>query len=153
MRPGLWPAEVIPRCEMVRADPASRHHVLASSSLTFGTVRTDAAVSRSQIGVQNGALRRRTGAELSRRGEDELARSKRIRRLSRYAHRLPQCLSALHTPLTENSNDFGLLCAQVYASSGNYDTFVGQDQHRASSQPVDARQAGSARLSDWPARA
>ena len=149
MRPGLWPAEVIPRCEMVRADPASRHHVLASSSLTFGTVRTDAAVSRSQIGVQNGALRRRTGAELSRRGEDELARSKRIRRQGTLTARL----SALRTPLPENSNDFGLLCAQVYASSGNYDTFVGQDQHRASSQPVDARQAGSARLSDWPARA
>ena len=149
MRPGLWPAEVIPRCEMVRADPASRHRVLASSSLTFGTVRTDAAVSRSQIGVQNGALRRRTGAELSRRGEDELARSKRIRRQGTLTARL----SALRTPLPENSNDFGLLCAQVYASSGNCDRFVDQDQHRASSQPVEARQAGSARFSDWPARA
>ena len=149
MRPGLWPAEVIPRCEMVRADPASRHRVLASSSLTFGTVRTDAAVSRSQIGVQNGALRRRTGAELSRRGEDELARSKRIRRQGTLTARL----SALRTPLPENSNDFGLLCAQVYASSGNCDRFVDQDQHMASSQPVEARQAGSARFSDWPARA
>ena len=140
MRPGLWPAEVIPRCEMVRADPASRHRVLASSSLTFGTVRTDAAVSRSQIGVQNGALRRRTGAELSRRGEDELARSKRIRRQGTLTARL----SALRTPLPENSNDFGLLCAQVYVAMGHRGSFVDQDQCRASSPPARAPQRRSA---------
>lgn len=149
MRPGLWPAEVIPRCEMVRADPASRHRVLASSSLTFGTVRTDAAVSRSQIGVQNGALRRRTGAELSRRGEDELARSKRIRRQGTLTARL----SALRTPLPENSNDFGLLCAQVYPHTGHFSSSLDFQQCRASLQPAQARQGGLASFSGRPARA
>ena len=91
---------------MVRPDRASRHRVLASSSVTFASCQTDAAVSRSQFGVQNGALRRRAGAELSRRGEDELARGKRIRRQGTLTARL----SALRTPLPENSNDFGLLC-------------------------------------------
>ena len=90
--------------------------------------------------MQNGALRRRTGAELSRRGEDELARSKRIRRQGTLTARL----SALRTPLPENSNDFGLLCAQVYAEMGHRGSFVDQDQCRASSPPARAPQRRSA---------
>ena len=82
--------------------------------------------------MQNGALRRRAGAELSRRGEDELARGKRIRRQGTLTARL----SALRTPLPENSNDFGLLCAQVYAEMGHRGSFVDQDQCRASSPPA-----------------
>ena len=147
MRPGLWPAEVTRGDKMVRAERASRLRVVTGSSLTFASCRTDAAVSRSQFGVQNGALRRRAGAELSRRGEDELARGKRIRRQGTLTARL----SALRTPLPENSNDFGLLCGlctglcikwqlRQICGSGSL------DQHRASSQPVEARQAGSARL-------
>ena len=149
MRPGLWPAEVIPRYEMVRADRASRFRVLTGYSPTFAAGRSVVYNLRSQFGTGNGAPRQRAGAELSTRHEGELACRQQIRPLPTLAARL----IALRAPLPENSNDFGLLCAQVYASSGHCDTFVGQDQHRASSQPVDARQAGSARLSDWPARA
>ena len=149
MRPGLWPAEVIPRYEMVRADRASRFRVLTGYSPTFAAGRSVVYNLRSQFGTGNGAPRQRAGAELSTRHEGELACRQQIRPLPTLAARL----IALRAPLPENSNDFGLLCAQVYASSGHCDTFVGQDQHRASSQPVEARQAGSARFSDWPARA
>ena len=149
MRPGLWPAEVIPRCEMVRADCASRHHVLPSSSATFASARTDAAFSRSHFGVQNGAPRRRAGAGLSRRCEDELARGKRIRPVRTLAVRL----TALRAPLPENPNGFSLLCAQVYAYTGHRSSFVDFQQCRASLQPVQARQGGSASFSGRPARA
>ena len=134
---------------MVRADRASRFRVLTGYSPTFAAGRSVVYNLRSQIGTGNGAPRQRTGAELSTRHEGELACRQQIRPLPTLAARL----IALRAPLPENSNDFGLPCAQVYASSGHCDTFVGQDQHRASSQPVEARQAGSARFSDWPARA
>jgi hypothetical protein len=149
MRPGLWPAEVTRGDKMVRAERASRLRVVTGSSLTFASCRTDAAVSRSQFGVQNGALRRRAGAELSRRGEDELARGKRIRRQGTLTARL----SALRTPLPENSNDFGLLCAQVYKEMGHRGSIVDQDQCRASSPPARAPQRRSASFSGQCAHA
>ena len=149
MRPGLWPAEVTPRCEMVRADRASRHHVLPSSSATFASARTDAAFSRSHFGVQNGAPRRRAGAGLSRRGEDELARAQRIRQLRTLAARL----AALRAPLPENSSDFAMLCAQVYVERCHRGSFVNLQQCRASSQPAGALQGRSVRFSGRPARA
>ena len=149
MRPGLWPAEVIPRCEMVRADRASRHHVLPSSSATFGTPRSERLFSSSHFGVQNGAPRRRAQAQLSGRYEGELARSKRNRPLRTLAARL----TALRAPLPENPNGFSLLCAQAYAYTGHRSSFVDFQQCRASLQPVKARQGGSASFSGRPARA
>ena len=107
MRPRLWPAEVTPAFETVRAERGSRFRVTMSSSLTFGTPRSDAQFSRSHFVVQNGAPRRRDGAQLSGRDEGELARSKRNRPL----HTLAARLTALRTPLPENPSGFGLLCA------------------------------------------
>ena len=109
MRPGLWPAEVTPGCEMVRAKPACRSRVLMSSSLTLCPSRSDAQFSRSLFGVQNGAPRQRAGAELCGRDEGELARAQRSRPLRTLAARL----AALRAPVHEKSSDFGLLCAQV----------------------------------------
>ena len=149
MRPGLWPAEVTPRCEMVRAKPACRSRVLMSSSLTLCPSRSDAQFSRSLFGAENGAPRRRAGAGLSRRGEDELARGKRIRPVRTLAVRL----TALRAPLPENSNDFAMLCAQVYAERCHRGSFVNLQQCRASSQPAGALQGRSVRFSGRPARA
>ena len=113
MRPGLWPAEVIPRYEMVREDRASRFRVLTGYSPTFAAGRSVVYNLRSQFGTGNGAPRQRAGAELSTRHEGELACRQQIRPLPTLAARL----IALRAPLPENSNDFGLLCAQVYATS------------------------------------
>ena len=109
-RPRLWPAEVIRAFWMGRADRASRSRVVISFSATLCPSRTDAALSRSHFVVQNGAPRRHAGAELSTRDEGELARAQRIHPL----HTLAARLAALRAPLHENSNGFGLLCAQVY---------------------------------------
>ena len=111
MRPGLWPAEVTPCSEMVRAERASLSRVLMSSSLTFASARPDAQVLRSLFGAESGAPRRSARAELYGRSEGELARGKRIRPLRTLAARL----AALRAPLHEKSSDFALLCAQVCA--------------------------------------
>ena len=61
--------------------------------------------------MQNGAPRYRAQAQLSETVEGELARGLRIRPL----RTLAASLAAPCAPLPENLNDFGLLCAQVYA--------------------------------------
>ena len=147
-RPRLWPAEVIRGDEMVRAERASRFRVITGSSLTFSSARSDGQFSRSHFVVQNGAPRRRAGAELSGRDEGELARAQRSRPLRTLAVRL----TALRAPLPENPNGFSLLCAQVYAYTGHRSSFVDFQQCRASLQPVQARQGGSASFSGRPAR-
>ena len=134
---------------MVRAERASRFRVITGSSLTFSSARSDGQFSRSHFVVQNGAPRRRAGAGLSRRGEDELARGKRIRPVRTLAVRL----TALRAPLPENSNDFAMLCAQVYAERWHRGSFVNLQQCRASSQPAGALQGRSVRFSGRPARA
>jgi hypothetical protein len=134
---------------MVRAERASRLRVVTGSSLTFASCRTDAAVSRSHFCVQNGAPRRRAGAELSTRDEDELARGKRIRPQRTLTARL----TALRASLPENSSDFCLLCAQVYPQTGHRSSLVDFQQCRASLQLVQALQGGSASFSGRPARA
>ena len=96
---------------MVRADHASRFRVLTGSSPTFSSARSDGLFSRSHPGTENRALRRCAGAELCARDAGELARGKRVRPL----HTLAARLTALRAPLHENSSDFGVLCAQVYA--------------------------------------
>ena len=132
MRPRRWPAEVTRAFDMVRADRARRSRVLTGSSLTFGTARSDAQFLRSQIGAENGAPRQRAGAELSAGHEGELARSKRIPLL----HALASHVTALRTPLPKNSSDFGLLCAQVYATTGHCSSLVDFQQCRARFQPA-----------------
>ena len=147
MRPRLWPAEVTRGDEMVRAKPACRSRVLMSSSLTLCPSRSDAQFSRSLFGVQNGAPRQRAGAELCGRDEGELARAQRSCPLRTLAARL----AALRAPLPENSSDFGLLCAQVYPQTGHRSSSVDFQQCRASLQPVQARQGGSASFNGRPA--
>ena len=134
---------------MVRAERASRFRVLTGSSVTFSSAQSDGQFSRSQIGTENGAPRRHAGAELFARHEGELARGKRIRPLRTLAARL----TVLRAPLPENSNDFALLCAQVYAERCHRGSLVDQEQCRASSQPARAQQGHSASFSGRPARA
>jgi hypothetical protein len=149
MQPGLWPAEVTPCSEMVRAERASLSRVRMSSSLTFASARPDAQVLRSLFGAESGAPRRSARAELYGRSEGELARGKRIRPLRTLAARL----AALRAPLPENSSDFGLLCAQVYPHTGHRSSSLDFQQCRASLQPAQARQGGLASFSGRPARA
>ena len=148
-RPRRWPAEVIRAFEMVRAECASRSRVTMSFSLTLCPSRSDAQFSRSHFCVQNGAPRRLAGPELCGRDEGELARAQRSRPLRTLAARL----TALRAPLPENSNDFALLCAQVYAERCHRGSFVNLQQCRASSQPAGALQGRSVRFSGRPARA
>ena len=122
-----------------------------SSSLTLCPYRSDAQFSRSHVGVQNGAPRRRAGAELCGRHEGELARAQRSRPLRKLAARLTG--TALRAPLPENPNGFSLFCAQVYAYTGNRSSFADFQQCRASLQPAQARQAGSESFSGCPSRA
>ena len=68
--------------------------------------------------------------------------------------RLPSVrLTALRAPLPENSNDFAMLCAQVYAERCHRGSFVNLQQCRASSQPAGALQGRSVRFGGRPARA
>ena len=88
-------------------------------------------------------------SSLCRRDEDELAWAQRSRPLRTLAARL----ALLRAPVNENSNDFGLLCAQVYPQTGHRSSSVDFQQCRASLQPVQARQGGSASFNGRPARA
>ena len=123
-----------------------------SSSLTLCPSRSGSAqFSRSDVGVQNGVPRRAGpgAAELCHgRDEGELARAQRSRPLRTLAARL----TAHRAPLPENPN-----CAQVYAYTGrftgNHSSFVDFQQCRASLQPAQARQGGSASFSGRPSRA
>ena len=63
-------------------------------------------------------------------------------------HALAARLAALRTPLPEYSSDFGLLCAQVYASSGHRSSLVDLQQYRARLQPAPAQRGRSARFRD-----
>ena len=134
---------------MVRADRARRSLLLASSSVTFSSASTDAALWRSHFCVQSEAPRQHAEAKLSGRYEPELARGKRIRRQGMLVARL----TALRAPLPENSSDFGLLCAQVYPHTGHFSSSLDFQQCRASLQPAQARQGGLASFSGRPARA
>ena len=146
---GLWPAEVIPRCEMVRADCASRHHVLPSSSSTFAWLEP---MPRSRdLTLACKTERRDDALELGSLEEVKMS-SPEASGSVRY-RTLAVRLTALRAPLPENSNDFALLCAQVYAERCHRGSFVDQDQCRASSPPARAPQRRSASFSGQCAHA
>ena len=120
----------------LRTDP------LASGELIFISCRELSSSASSRRSVLHAKMRSQELAIGSSRGK----RQGRARDHTKSA-------GALRAPVHENSNDFGVLCAQVYPQTGHRSSSVDFQQCRASLQPVQARQGGSASFNGRPARA